>query len=67
MMSSWRVIYPGGDRNMLSIAFVYSDEESDYDIASRKEFDTEEECEEYAIALVHKYSLKYKQEQKYLD
>ena len=48
-MLYWMVIYPRGNRNILDIAQVRDYEKSDWDLASQREFDDEEECKEYMI------------------
>lgn len=60
-MQTWRIIYPGGDRTRLSMALVFDYEENDWDLASQRRFQFEEEseCREYMIELAHKNDLRY--------
>lgn len=44
MSSSYRVIYPKGDRSKLTVAQVFDYETSDWDIASRHEYVDEEDA-----------------------
>ena len=70
MSDSWRVVYPNGERDKLSIAQVYDYEESDWDIASRRLFGGEAEAYEYMIELAKKNGLTYNRRrgfQTYLD
>jgi len=66
-MLSWRVIYPSGNRRKLSIAQVRDYEADDWDLASRREFDDEEECRQYMIELAEDHGLEYEGQHKFLD
>ena len=66
-MLSWMVIYPSGNRNYLDIAQVRDYEKSDWDLASKREFDDEEECREYMVQLAQENSLRYPGGNAYLD
>ena len=69
MASSFRVIYPRGDRTKLSIAFVYDYEEDDWSLASTQHFEVEANAEIYAEELASKFSLEFISNKKhnYLD
>lgn len=61
------VIYPNGNRNCLDIAQVRDYEKSDWDLASRREFDDKQECKEYMIELADCHNLRYVGDTAYLD
>jgi len=57
------IVYPGGDKTQLAVASLNDStryEKGDYDVASRKEFNDEEECSKYARELADKNNLVYK-------
>lgn len=59
-MSTWIIIYPCGNRNRLSTAEICEGleyEKSDYDIASRREFGSAEEADEYCRELAAAHGL----------
>jgi len=60
-MQTWRIIYPGGDRSKLDMALVFWYEESDWDLASQRQFSYEEEesCREYMVELAQRNNLSY--------
>lgn len=68
-MQNWMVIYPKGNRSMLSIALVFYYEKSDWDLASEREFIEEENCREYMKYLAKKHNLDYVEQNNtaYLD
>lgn len=66
-MLSWMVVYPRGDRSKLDIAQVRDYEKSDWDLASRQEFDSESECREYMEELGQRHGLRYSGGRAYLD
>lgn len=47
----YMVIYPGGDRSRLDVAYVRWYQKDEWDLASRREFATEAEAKEYALRL----------------
>lgn len=66
-MLSWMVIYPNGNRKYLDIAQVRDYEKADWDLASRREFDDEDECHDYMVELAEKHGLRYSGGRAYLD
>jgi hypothetical protein len=67
VMLFWMVIYPMGNRKVLDIAQVRDYEKSDWDLASQREFEEENECKEYMIKLANRNSLRYSGDTAYLD
>lgn len=66
-MLYWMVIYPRGNRHCLDIAQVRDYEKSDWDLASRREFEDEDECRDYMIELAERHNLRYAGSRAYLD
>ena len=56
MSSSYRVIYPQGNRSKLTVAKVFDYEVSDWDIASRHEYVDEEDAWKQASFLARHFS-----------
>lgn len=56
-MLNYMVIYPRGDRSKLDVAYVRDYEKDEWDLASRREFDSEEEAKEYALELANQHGL----------
>jgi hypothetical protein len=56
-MLYYMVVYPRGDRQRLIVAQVRSYEMSDWDLASKRQFDDEDECREYMQELAVKNGL----------
>lgn len=44
MPSGYRVIYPRGNRNLLSVAYVRDYQQDEWDLASRQVFDDEDDA-----------------------
>lgn len=66
-MLYWMVIYPRGNRKTLDIAQVRDYEKSDWDLASQREFDDEDECRDYMKELADRHNLRYDGDTAYLD
>lgn len=47
----YMVIYPCGDRTKLDVGYVRDYQEDQWDLASRRRFETEELAQEYALEL----------------
>lgn len=56
MSASYRVIYPQGNRSKLTVAKVFDYEVSDWDIASRHEYDNEEDAWKQASFLARHFN-----------
>lgn len=69
MHSGHRVIYPRGDRNLLSVAWVRDYQEDEWALASRQVFDDEEEAWEHCRKLAEENGLEVEgdSQQAYLD
>ena len=63
----YNYFYPRGNRNELSYAYVDEYEMSDWDLASRIEFDDVEECQEHMLDLAKKHRLQCRDGTAYLD
>lgn len=66
-MASWMIVYADRKRKELSYTQIGEFEKSEWDLASTKEFETPEECEEYMIELADKHNLYCSGGKKYLD
>lgn len=70
-MSQYIIVYPSGHRNRLAVVEICAGleyEKSDYAIASRQEFDTEEAAILYAKELAHEHGKKFESDEPdYLD
>lgn len=51
----WMLIYPCGNRSLVVADQVGDWEEHDYDLASRRRFDTRDDAEEYGRSLTPKF------------
>ena len=56
MSSSYRVVYPKGDRSKLTVAQVFDYETSDWSIASRHEYQEEEDAWKQASFLARHFN-----------
>ncbi len=63
----YMVIYPRGNRKLLDTAYVRFYEEADWDLASKRRFETEEEAETYAKELSDRHGIPFRASTAYLD
>lgn len=61
------IVYPRGDRSKLCVAHIRDYEASDYDLASREYFDTEDEAKQYMRELAMKHGKQTPDLPAYLD
>lgn len=54
---SYRIVYPRGDRTLLTVTCVLDYEEDEYDFASQKSFDDRQEAAAHMHFLAKKNSL----------
>lgn len=54
---AYMVIYPGGRRSVLDVAYVRDYEKDDWDLASRREFEDETIAKAYAGELSEKHGI----------
>jgi len=70
-INMYKIIFYGGDKEILGIVEIHGyDDESEYDIASRKSFDIRKDAVDYAKELAKKNNIKTKfenPEDNYLD
>lgn len=59
MIDSYRIVFPGGNRKKLTVAWVLSYEEDEYCFASREYFDDEIEAEQRMIELADQHGLEH--------
>lgn len=65
---NYMVVYPKGNRELLDTAYVIDYREDEFDLASRKRFETDEEAQAYARELSGKHGLELSfNVPKYLD
>lgn len=57
MTTKWMVIYPNGNKNVLSIAEVKDYERDEWSLASLKEYDEEKDAAIHARKLSDKHSI----------
>ena len=61
------IVFPRGDKTRLCVAYTQTYEYCDYDRASRKEFDDEEEAVAYGKQLAREHGLVYEGSDGFLD
>lgn len=58
MRNNYMVVYPKGNRELLDTAYVIDYREDEYDLASRRRFETDEAAQSYARELSDKHGIK---------